>query len=181
MAIEAVEREEDQGPFAPIKEVIRLRDETTGNTGRAFARILNIRHAIPDEIGLPFEDATRNVAMTMQVKDDLTDIAIDWGRNQNLVIGILQGLPTERREVEERIKQGQRVTKRWLRIHAPQTFQETYQLYQMYATRVNPSGDPKLIIMEDISAFMFHIGKHLPEMDRVKLWTQIRSGKRGNE
>jgi hypothetical protein len=175
-AFAAIEREQALGPFATAEEVIRYKEETTANTSYAMFRVMDLLHDVPVLRARRVEDAIVNAMMVMQVKDDLTDIAEDYGRNQNLVVGYLKAHPEEDGLVRGKIASDGRVELPWLAENAPKTFMDAYKLRGRYLSRVNPAGEPKLRIFEEVASYQYDHLYNIGDKDRVGPWKRITGG-----
>ncbi len=120
-------------PKPTLKEILEMKEKTTGGMGTAFVSVLNILERVPKEKRSAVEKAFSEVFMAAQVADDMCDIHSDYAqRVPNIAIGVLQKHP---QEFGAAMKM-QRVSFNAFKQACPNTFKELIEIYNHYTARI---------------------------------------------
>lgn len=116
-----------------LSEMLKMKEATSGGYGRLFSAILNISARVPKSQRAKLEEAFTNMAMAVQVYDDLTDFHLDRRQGTpNILMGALQENPKELSLALAR----QTLRPLWLRRNCPQAYRRVREILEQYVSRL---------------------------------------------
>lgn len=116
-----------------LTEMLKMKEATSGEYGKLFSAILNVSARVPESQRAKIEEAFANMAMAVQVYDDLTDFHIDRRQGvPNILMGALQENPRELLLALSR----QTLRPLWLRKNCPNTYRRIQEILGQYISRL---------------------------------------------
>jgi len=132
------------GNIHNLDNIIKMKEETSGETGRMTVRLLNITGRVPQEESHRVEDACTAAFMATQIADDIYDLREDMeSGTPNIAFGILQSHPQELKHV---MAMG-RPSLKLLKEVCPQSTKQIMELYNGYLGKIPTTGDIQSIII----------------------------------
>ncbi|MCD6247159.1 MAG: class 1 isoprenoid biosynthesis enzyme [Candidatus Diapherotrites archaeon] len=133
-------KEMELGYFASPDKVISWKENTTGKGFEALGKIMALLNDLSEEEAKLAGKALRNWSLAAQIADDMRDLHLDYGRNQNIFVSFLTRHPEEKEAVERGLR-SKRVTIKWLEKRAPKTLNEVRALFYRYLDEIQVGSD----------------------------------------
>ncbi|MCD6478342.1 MAG: class 1 isoprenoid biosynthesis enzyme [Candidatus Diapherotrites archaeon] len=133
-------REMELGYFAGPDEVISWKENTTGRAFEAFGKIMALINGFSEKEAELVGRALRNWSLAAQIADDIRDLHLDYGQNQNIFVAFLTQHPEEKEAVERDLGK-RRVAIKWLEKRAPKTLSEVKALFYRYLNEIRVGID----------------------------------------
>ncbi|MBU2099742.1 hypothetical protein KKG83_03440 [Candidatus Micrarchaeota archaeon] len=115
------------------KDVISLKEKTTGSSGKALVSLLNVCERIPRKQAIELEEAFSNIFMAAQVADDILDLREDQrARTPNLALEFLKDNPLELKSAMKKSK----MNMLWFKRNCKISYAQLIRLCNSYISKV---------------------------------------------
>ena len=131
------------GGVPDMESALRLRCETTGEVMRTAVSILGAAHDIPRKVSSTMERNYVNLAMALQISDDMTDFAKDMkdGIAENLIFQILRQHPLELESIERQLSRSSGMGRNQFGKLAPESLRAARELQEGFLGKIPDSPD----------------------------------------
>jgi len=143
------------GALADLQFVLRHKETTSSAAFSTCVDLLSIVHAVEQPRRAALQAVFIDWGMCLQVTDDLTDLAQDYGKVQNIVASILLSHPQELAALAAvEMKSGQ------IPMLAPETYAEVRAIFDRHLRRVASEalGGRSLKQMQAVARGLFWLG-----------------------
>ena len=186
-AAESLHQALQAGPLADPDFVLAHKEATSSAAFVTCIELLSIAHAIADPHRQQLRTAFSSWGMCLQISDDLSDLAQDYEKVQNIVASILINHPQEQARLAAAGFQSSKIP-----TLAPKTFARVEQLFEQYLERVQSSGLQERSVRElhSLARGLFWLGtarvsprifrgfvKRLLRMLGSRKWRTVEAGK----
>lgn len=127
--------------LSELREVLAIKEQTTGLAIETFVKILNIVHGVSGRKQQESERLFPLWTLALQVSDDVLDLDIDYQTVPNIIAAILCLYPEEKKRVERELQlANRRYIGSCIRSRAPSTYDAACDIVEGYIGQMMAMG-----------------------------------------